>query len=728
MSEVGQRCRVNRADRAGFFWQGALVILPVAILAVVGLASLRQDRLLASQEAKERAEILAGDLASRLWERLSRDPGPDWNRVAEAPGDGAVLRLELDAAGGLVDPPSCPITPTPAPLDLTALTAEQLRLWTAARTAAYLEPSGPGAIDLWEEVLRTEPPQRFLAAAQFARGVALAQAGRQSEADDAFGQVAERYGDLPSESGVPLRTLADLQRLRAVIPGAASARDNSAPPTASNSPPSGPMDLTRAASNPGSASDLEAICVHALQHPSLMTPRLLELAAARLAHAGVSRAGRPLDWLAAWDRHELARRMYRAATLAGRAPQATPSAFWSDLDESWLTIAQARGGAVSNEAVWIARPESAVRQAVASVVSGAIGKPETFGADVEFAGRTLWAGTSAAPPSPSEPKLDPLSPRPARGILAQRTQEWADGAQWSVKVFLADPDRFYARQRSRTRWFGGLIAVSACTALAGLFLARQSFHRQRRLGEMKSNFVSSVSHELRAPIASVRLLTERLSLGRVPTEEKRQEYFRLMLRECQRLTALIENVLDIARIERNRKTYEKEPLDALELARQTVETMAPAASERRVRLVLEPPPPGDWPFDLLPCWDGRAVQQALVNLIDNAVKHSTAGQTVTVGLAARSEKSGPTLRVPSAAASSRILLWVEDRGSGIPPSEQERIFERFFRLGSELRRDTPGAGIGLSIVKHVAEAHGGRIVVRSAPGQGSRFTLELPIS
>jgi two-component system phosphate regulon sensor histidine kinase PhoR len=289
--------------------------------------------------------------------------------------------------------------------------------------------------------------------------------------------------------------------------------------------------------------------------------------------------------------------------------------------------------------------------------------------------------------------------------------------EWEVRLCLANPAQLFAEQRQRTLLIGGLIVVSALAAIIGLAAARGAFYRQLRLSALKSNFVSSVSHELRSPIAAVRLMAESLESGGVADAAKQQQYFRFIGQECRRLSSLIENVLDVARIEQGRKQYEPEPTDLEALARETLSLMEIAAAEHQLKLALAIPQADLPALRTLPEVDGKAIQQALVNLIDNALKHSPQGGTVTVGLEARR---------PDAAGALQFLLWVEDHGDGIPLEEQERIFERFYRRGSELRRQTQGVGIGLSIVKHIAEAHGGRVRVRSAPGQGSRFTIELP--
>jgi signal transduction histidine kinase len=274
---------------------------------------------------------------------------------------------------------------------------------------------------------------------------------------------------------------------------------------------------------------------------------------------------------------------------------------------------------------------------------------------------------------------------------------------------LSNSERLYAPYRSRLIWMQCLILFAVAAALLGLWRLWHTYRDQMRLNEMKSNLVSSVSHELRAPIAAVRLMAESLESGRVEGAEKQKDYYRLIVRECGRLSSLVENVLDFSRIDQGRKEYRFGPLDAAALVRHTAMLMEPGAAERQVRLRLVDPPAEF--AGLQPEWDGEAVEQSLVNLVDNALKHSPAGAEVRVEV-----ELLPTV----------VRVWVIDQGPGIPADEHKKIFDLFYRYGSELRRETEGTGIGLSIVKHVAEAHGGRVLVESAVGQGSRFGLELP--
>jgi signal transduction histidine kinase len=362
--------------------------------------------------------------------------------------------------------------------------------------------------------------------------------------------------------------------------------------------------------------------------------------------------------------------------------------------------------------------------------------PDYFSISLELEGEPV--------PLPS-PWSKPSKGKPTGDILAEGKFQMFQSGMWeaipfedmpshpqfSMQIRLTDRSLLYARQRQLQFIFGALIATSALAALIGFVAAYRAFRREQQLGEMKSNFVSSVSHELRAPIASVRLMAENLERGKIPDAARQGEYFRFIVQECRRLSSLIENVLDFSRIEQGRKQYEFEPTDLVALAQTTVKLMEPYALEKGVRLKLDTPlaaPKSDEggniqhsTFNIELNVDGRAIQQALVNLIDNAIKHSPKGESVTVDIEIQKQK-----------AESRnsdcdiVCLSVADRGPGIPAAEHEKIFERFYRRGSELRRETQGVGIGLSIVKYIVEAHGGRVVIKSEPGKGSRFTIELP--
>jgi signal transduction histidine kinase len=294
--------------------------------------------------------------------------------------------------------------------------------------------------------------------------------------------------------------------------------------------------------------------------------------------------------------------------------------------------------------------------------------------------------------------LQPVAPMAPPERLAAANVADESGLKLAVAAYLVSPGLLYAQQEERARLFRLLIGASALASIVGFLFAWRAFRKQLRLAEMKSNFVSSVSHELRAPIASVRLMAEGLERGKISEPAKQREYYRFITQECRRLSSMIENVLDFARIEQGRKQ--------LRMERSAERGAGNAEQERDAALMCSA------------FLDGTAIQQALVNLIDNAIKHSPSGEEVVVSLDLPNPQS----------ALRNLQLSVSDSGPGIPATEHEKIFERFYRLGSELRRETPGVGIGLSIVKHVVEAHGGRVQLESEVGQGSRFTMELPIN
>lgn len=222
------------------------------------------------------------------------------------------------------------------------------------------------------------------------------------------------------------------------------------------------------------------------------------------------------------------------------------------------------------------------------------------------------------------------------------------------------------------------------------------------------------------PIPSPRF---QLRFHRGPTDpSKAGEYHGYILQECRRLSALIENVLDFSRHEQGRKQYRFEPADLAAVLEATLHVMRSYAAERKVTLAHQIE---GAPFEIE--LDAAAIQQVLVNLIDNAIKHSPPGARVDITLAyptATPDSAHGNPRSPQ--NTGRVRLIVQDQGPGIPPDDQRRIFERFYRRGSELRRETQGIGLGLTIVQYITEAHGGNVDVQSQVGHGSRFIVALP--
>jgi signal transduction histidine kinase len=298
-----------------------------------------------------------------------------------------------------------------------------------------------------------------------------------------------------------------------------------------------------------------------------------------------------------------------------------------------------------------------------------------------------------------------------------------------LRIHLQDPEIVFAAQRRRQWLFGGLILAAAAVAGLAAWQMQRSIHRQQALNEEQSNFIASVSHELRIPLATLRLLAEGLASGRVAEPHQRRQYAGLLLQETRRLGRLVENVLDFGRIEQGRKEYQFEPTDLVRLVSATVRAFEPLAAERKVRIAWTEPVDSQFAgrseavVELLA--DGVALQQALSNLLDNALKHAPEGSVVTVAVEAVGSPSGDLVSVTTRPASV-VRISVRDTGPGIPPEDRQRIFERFFRRGSELRRETQGVGLGLAIVRHIVTAHRGRVWVADVPGPGACLVMELP--
>jgi signal transduction histidine kinase len=243
--------------------------------------------------------------------------------------------------------------------------------------------------------------------------------------------------------------------------------------------------------------------------------------------------------------------------------------------------------------------------------------------------------------------------------------------------------------------------------IGGLVLTYRSVNKQVALARLKSDFVSNVSHELRTPLALIRLYAETLELGRITTDGKKHEYYSIIRKESERLTALINNILDFSRIEAGAKEYDFRETDIAELVRNTLDSYRYQIEQQGFALEEH--------IDPVPAVrvDREAIARALVNLVNNALKYSDNEKFLGVRLY-RDQ--------------SVLKLEVSDRGIGIDRHEQSRIFEKFYRTCDPLVHNTKGSGLGLSLVRHITRAHGGEVQVESTPGRGSKFTLSLPLT
>lgn len=279
--------------------------------------------------------------------------------------------------------------------------------------------------------------------------------------------------------------------------------------------------------------------------------------------------------------------------------------------------------------------------------------------------------------------------------------------KWTLSVVSRQAPELRAGEKRRGVVEASFVALSLLVILAGvsflLFAARQ----EERLNTLKSDFIATVSHELKTPLSLIRMFGEMLAGERAPqTEEKRRQYLEIVVRESERLSALIENVLDFARLEQGGAAYEFATADLGAAVQRDVEAFRFRVRRERPAVEVEVEP-GIAPVRL----DARAMQLLLFNLLDNAFKY--AGDTEAVTVRVRQE-------------GSRAVVEVEDRGPGIDPEDARRIFERFYR-GRSVRSGGPrGTGIGLSLVREIARAHGGDVSVQRAEPQGSVFRVVIP--
>jgi len=283
-----------------------------------------------------------------------------------------------------------------------------------------------------------------------------------------------------------------------------------------------------------------------------------------------------------------------------------------------------------------------------------------------------------------------------------------DEMPWLIQVWPRDPAAVYADMRQRQNLSMAILVFVAALLVFGSYITVRIVRRELEIARMRADFVSTVSHEFRSPLTGIRQLGEMLLDGRAVDEEKQHRYYKMIVQESDRLTRLVENILDFSRMEEGRREYRFEPLNTSRWLRRLVADFETEIAADGVTIEAAIP-------DGLPTIsaDAEALGSAVHNLLDNAVKYSPGVKTVWLD----AEASGGDVRIA-----------VRDRGVGISERDQKHVFDRFYRVEGEVSKRVKGAGLGLSLVRHIVAAHGGKVECESRVGEGSTFSIRLPVA
>jgi len=250
-----------------------------------------------------------------------------------------------------------------------------------------------------------------------------------------------------------------------------------------------------------------------------------------------------------------------------------------------------------------------------------------------------------------------------------------------------------------------LVLLLAVLLIAGNWFVYRNIKKEIELAQIKSDFVSNVSHELRTPLSLINMFAETLELDRVKTEEKKKEYYSIISSETNRLSRIVNKILNFSKMEAGKKTYNFSNVDINEIVENTFNTYKFHLQNNN--FVFSFDKTGNLPHIKA---DTEAVSEALINLIDNAIKYSNEKKEITI-------KTGKE--------NGKVFIQVDDKGIGISKEDQKKIYEKFFRVSTDLVHNVKGTGLGLTIIKHIMDAHKGEISLNSEPGKGSSFILKF---
>lgn len=278
---------------------------------------------------------------------------------------------------------------------------------------------------------------------------------------------------------------------------------------------------------------------------------------------------------------------------------------------------------------------------------------------------------------------------------------------WKLRLYNDESGIHLSNARRIMYLYLATVVALVVVICVGILLSLRGIRREIYLSRMKNDFVANVSHELKTPLTSIRMFSEMLKLGRIKNEEKRLEYSSLIFSESERLTKLINNILDFSKLEEGRKEFDFTRVDPSEAVEKTVESFRYFAESKGFELDLSIDE--NLPYIRA---DADAVEQTVMNLLSNAVKYSGDSRKVSVSVYPSEEY---------------VAVKVRDYGIGIDGEDVPRLFEKFYRVGDHMNFKVSGSGLGLTLVHRIMQAHGGDVGVTTFPGRGSSFTLYFPV-
>ena len=636
-------------------------LVPFGVLTALAIRTLNQDRELAVRREEDERRQVAATVRQELLGRLESLKVRALSGAADAPRDDRAL----DPADPIVLVARIedrrlvlPWESKTAAADVRAVLAEQpfAGLISSGETEELVHQRPGAASPFYQRALSSARHPSQVASAELLVARALGKAGRTAEALGYSRRTLGRPLSLVDEHGVPFalyasRRMADLEGLEIDDARAAleAARQAGAAPWM-----------------PPAAVHMAAAVVSTLRSKG---PPEIQTLASSAQEAIAAQIARGEQALALQQTFPALARQFSSTTAPGSEP------LWLPFGEGpWLIGLTA--DISSRQPILIAvdavkafdRLESAARCAAAG-------------------------GCRLALASGAGPDDYPLGPAlPGLTLLEVTSGATGESQRWLPK------QGFY------------IAALSLVLALAafGAYLLWRDVRRELRVAELRSQFVSSVSHELKTPLTAIRMFAETLRMGRPAEPALRDEYLDIIVNESERLTRLLNNVLDFSRIESGRKTYQFAPHDLESIVRTAARAMQYPLARQGFELLVEvgegiPPVRGD----------ADALEQAILNLLANALKYSGDARKIELRLA-RDE--------------AHAVISVRDWGIGIEPVDQRRIFDKFYRVARPENRLIPGTGLGLTLVDHIVRSHHGLVGVDSTPGEGSTFRIHLPLA